>query len=101
MIKLKSKYSCKSTIYFDLVPDIIKDNCKFTSKVLDGENEIILENWLNDKHINCKVNNDIPVKIPSCHMFWLTEVYYATIGMKQKTISFWNLWLHAMVQIPN
>ena len=35
------------------------------STALDGENEIILENWPDDKHIACNVNNDIPVKIPS------------------------------------
>ena len=34
-------------------------------KVLDEGNEIILENWPDDKHIICSVNNDIPVKIPS------------------------------------
>ena len=33
--------------------------------VLDGGNEIILANWPNDKHIICKINNDIPVRIPS------------------------------------
>ena len=32
---------------------------------LDGGNEIILANWPNDKHNECNVNNDIPVKIPS------------------------------------
>ena len=50
MVKHKSKYSCKSAIYFDLDPKIIKENCKFTfyySKtditptVLDGGYEII------------------------------------------------------------
>ena len=33
--------------------------------VLDGGDEIILANWPNDKHINCNINNNIPVKIPS------------------------------------
>ena len=33
--------------------------------VLDRGNEIILANWLDDKHIICNVNNIIPVKIPS------------------------------------
>ena len=68
MVKHKSKYSCKSAIYFDLDPDIIKDNCKFTfyynktditPSVLDGGNEIILATWPNNKHIICNVNNDI------------------------------------------
>ena len=33
--------------------------------MLDRGDEIVLVNWPNDKHIICKVNNDIPVKIPS------------------------------------
>ena len=60
-------------MYFNLGPDIVKENCKFAyyfSKnditiVLDGGNEIILPNWPDDKHIIYNVNNDIPVKIPS------------------------------------
>ena len=33
--------------------------------MLDGENEIILANWPNDRYIICTINNDIPVKILS------------------------------------
>ena len=73
LIKHKSRCSCKSIIYFDLGPDIIKENCNFAfyynkkhhPTVLDGGNEIILANWPNDKQIICNVNNDIPVKSPS------------------------------------
>ena len=74
MVKHKSKYSFKSAIYFDLGPDILKENCKFafyynktdiTPIILDGDNEIILANWPDDEHIICNVNNDFPVKIPS------------------------------------
>ena len=68
------KYSYEGTLYFNLGPDIIKENCKFayyfnkryiTPTVLDGGNKIILANWPDDKHIICNVNNGIPVKIPS------------------------------------
>ena len=74
VVKHKSKYSSKRAIYFDLDPEIIKKNCKFTfyynktditPTVLDGGNEIILANWPNHKHIICNVNNDTPVRIPS------------------------------------
>ena len=74
MVKHKSKYSCKSTIYFNLASNTIKGNCKFnfyynktdiTHTVFDGGNEIILPNWPNGKHIICNINNDIPIKIPS------------------------------------
>ena len=56
MVKHKSKYSCESITYFDLDPEIIKDNCKFTfyynktditSTVLDGGNKNILATWPN------------------------------------------------------
>ena len=69
-----SRYSCASTIYLDLGPDVIKENHNFafyynktdiTPRVLDGGNDIILANWPNDKQIICNVNNNIPVKIPS------------------------------------
>ena len=82
MLKHKSKYSCGSAIYFNLGPDIIKENCKFAyyfnktdiaPTVLDGCNEIILENWPHDKHIICNVNNDIPVKIPSHPCVLITQ----------------------------
>ena len=33
--------------------------------VCNGGNEIILTNWPNNKHIECNINNYIPVKIPS------------------------------------
>ena len=74
MVKHKSEYSCEIVIYFNLGPDIIKENCKFafnfnkadvTPTVLDGGNKMILANELDDKHIISNVNNDIPVKIPS------------------------------------
>ena len=74
MVKHKSKYSCKSAIYFNLNSNTIKENCKFnfyydktdiTPTVLDGGKEIILANWPNDKHIICNINNDVPIKIPS------------------------------------
>ena len=63
-MKHKSKNSCENAIYFDLGPEIIKENCKFdfyysktgiTLTVLDGGNEIKLATWPNDKHIcSCK-----------------------------------------------
>ena len=74
MVKHKSKYSCESAIYFNLNSETIKENCKFrfyynktdiTTTVTDGGNEINLANWPNNKHIICKINNDIPIKIPS------------------------------------
>ena len=74
VVKDKSRYSCESAIYFNLITDTIKENCNFkfyynktdiSPTVLDGGNEIILANWPNDKHIICNTNNDIPIRIPS------------------------------------
>ena len=56
IVKHKSKYSYESTIYSDLDPEIIKENCTFdfyynktdiTPTVLDGGNDNILANWPN------------------------------------------------------
>ena len=53
VVKHKSKYSCKSAIYFNLGSKISKENCNFAyyfnkidikPAVLDGGNEISLEN---------------------------------------------------------
>ena len=74
IVKHKCRYSCESAIYFNLSLETIKENLKFAyyfnntnvkPTVLDGGNEIILANWTNDKHIECNINNDILVKIPS------------------------------------
>ena len=61
---------------------IIKNNCAFdfyfnntdvTPTVLDGGDEIVLPNWVNDKHLICNINNDIPIKIPS-HPYVLVNI---------------------------
>ena len=74
VVKHKSKCSCESAIYFNLGSEIINEDCNFVyyfnktdikPAVLDGGNEIILANWPNNKHIECNINNDIPVNIPS------------------------------------
>ena len=67
VVRHKSRYSCESTIYFDLDKEIIKQNCEFkfyynktdvTPTILNGGNKIILANWPDDKHIICTINND-------------------------------------------
>ena len=81
MVKHKSKYSCESTIYFNLDSNTMIENCNFkfynnktdiTPTVLDGGNEIILANWPNDKHIICNINNNIPITIPH-HLYVLVN----------------------------
>ena len=72
VVKHKSKYSCEITIYFNVRYEIIKGSCNFAyyfnetnikPAVLDGGNEIILENRPNDRHIECNINNDIPGRL--------------------------------------
>ena len=63
-----------SVIYFDLDPEIIKENYEFKfyfnqtdvkPAMLDGRHEIILANWPNYRKIMCAHNNNIPINIPS------------------------------------
>ena len=72
VVKGKHKYSCASTVYFNLNHEI-KENCEFsfyfnktdiTPSVLDGGHQIILANWPNYKRIICTHHNNIPVNIP-------------------------------------
>ena len=81
VVKHRSKYSCKSTVYFNLNAETIKETCKLifyynetdiTQIVLGGGNEIILENWPNNKHIICNISNNIPIKISS-HPYMLVN----------------------------
>ena len=73
VVKSKHKYSCASTVYFNLNHEI-KENCDFsfyfnktgvTPSVLDRGHQIILSNWPGYKRIICTHNNNIPVNIPS------------------------------------
>ena len=73
VIKSKMRYSCASTIYFNLESDVIKANCEFQyyynktdikPTVLDSGFQIILANWPNYRKIMCSHNNNIPVNIP-------------------------------------
>ena len=74
VVKSTSRYSCTSAIYFNLGPQIIKENCEFDfhfnktnikPTVLDGGHQIILANWPSYKKILCSYNNNIPISIPS------------------------------------
>ena len=74
VVRHKTKHSCESAIYFDLVVDIIKENCDFhyyfnktdvKPSVLDGRHEIILANWTNTKYVICNDNHNFPIKILS------------------------------------
>ena len=81
VVRHKSRYSCKSAIYFDLDKEIINQNCEFRfyynktdviPTVLDGGNETILPNLSDDKHIICTINNDTLIKILS-HLYVLVN----------------------------
>ena len=62
VIKSKMRYSCISTIYFNLESDMIRANCEFLyyynktdikPTVLHGGFQIILANWPNYRKIMC------------------------------------------------
>ena len=70
---VKTRYSCTSTIYFNLELDVIRMNCEFQyyynktdikPTILDGGFQIILANWPNYRKIMCSHNNNIPINIP-------------------------------------
>ena len=70
----KNRYSCASAIYFNLKPEVIKENCEFNfyfnktnvkPSVLDGGYQIILTNWPSYKRIICIHNNNIAIDIAS------------------------------------
>ena len=74
VVKSKTRYSCASAIYFNLGPEIIKENSEFKfyfnktdvkPTVLDGRHQIILANWPSYKKIMCMFNNNIQINIPS------------------------------------
>ena len=79
VVKCKSRYSCASTLYFQLDKQTIKDNCIFDyyynksnvkPSLLDGGHEIILANRPSFKRIVCSSHNNIPIEIPS-HLYTL------------------------------
>ena len=53
--------------------------------------EIILASWLDDKHIICNVNNDIPVKIPSHPYVLMKRSVLQYCGIEAENNFFWNL----------
>ena len=72
VVKSKTRYSCTSTIYFNLDSDVIKANCEFlcyynkTDKkptIVDDGFQIILANWPSYRKIMCSHNNNIPINI--------------------------------------
>jgi hypothetical protein len=80
LVKHKSKHSCASAIYFDLSPQVIKDNCKVdylsnatvVPSVLDGGNQIVLANILNQKKLICTDNANLATPLPS-HQYVLVN----------------------------
>ena len=91
VVKHKSRYSCESTIYFNLDAETIKKNYNFkfyyskkdiTPTLLDGGNEIILANWPNDRYIICNINNDIPIKIPSHPYVLVNRSFLCNCGIE-------------------
>ena len=73
VVKSKTRYSCASTIYFNLELDVIRANCEFLyyynktdikPTILDGGFQIILANWPNYRKNMCLHNNNIPINIP-------------------------------------
>ena len=76
-------------IFFSLHTQVIKDSCTFNyyynntpiePEVLDGDDEIILANWLNNKYLKCTISNDIPHNSHIIHMYWLIGVFFVIVN---------------------
>ena len=74
VVNHKTKYSCRSAIYFDLNAEIVTKNCQFQYHfnamevkpvVPDGGHKMVLANWPDNKHVICNDNNNIPIKVAS------------------------------------
>ena len=85
-------------IYFNLSATIIKENYNFEfyfdktdikPPILDGGHKIVLINWLNYEHMVYKVNNDIPVNIPSYPyvLMCYAIIELTSIGLKQPLVT--------------
>ena len=91
VVKHKTKYSCKSVIYFDLGVKSIKENRDFQYyfnntgvklAVLAGGYEILLANWTNNKHIICNDDTNIHVKIPSHPYILINRTVLCNCGIE-------------------
>ena len=58
-------YHCILPLYQNSIIQHYFNKTNIKPAVLDGRNEIILANWPNNKHIDCNVNSNIPLKISS------------------------------------
>lgn len=73
LVKHKTKHSCESALYFNLAEEVIQENCEFkyyfnktvTPSVLDGGNQIVLANILNQKKLICRENYNLAQPLPS------------------------------------
>ena len=83
----------KAQYFFDLDKEIISCNCVFafcynktdiTPTVLARRNEIILANWLNNKHIICTINNDILIESPSHPYVLVNRTILCNCGIEAK-----------------
>ena len=73
VVKSNTRYSCASTIYFNLESDVIKANCEclyyynktdIKPTILDGGFQIFLANQPSYRKIMCSHNNNFPINIP-------------------------------------
>jgi hypothetical protein len=73
LVKHKTKSSCESSLYFDLPPDKIINECVFKyyynttvqPAVLDGGDIIVLANIVNQKRLICTDNYNLAQPLPS------------------------------------
>ena len=76
MVKHKSKQSCVSTIFYNLGPSVVMENCKFhymynatvPPVILDRGKEVLLANFYGQRSLKCaSQNGGLAKPIPSTH----------------------------------
>ena len=99
IIKSKMRYSCTSSIYFNLKSDMIRANCEFQyyhnktdikTTVLNGGFQIILANWPSYRKIMCLHNNNIPINIPGHPYVLMNQSILCNYDIEAESNFLWN-----------
>ena len=77
VVKHKSKHSCMSTIFYNLGPSVVMENCKFhymynatvPPVILDGGKEVLLANFYGQRSLKCASQNGGLAKPVPAHTY--------------------------------
>ena len=81
VVKHKSKHSCTSTIFYNLGPSVVTENCKFhymynatvPHVILDGRKEVLLANFYGQSSLKCASQNGGLAKPIPAHTYAVVQ----------------------------